>query len=961
MRALLYVFVFLIVYGSLYPFGFHLDSYNDRQLAGLLSFAIGDSGFGDTVANILLFLPFGFLAYRSYDADLKPARIIWILLLGFALAYGVQVAQVIIPGRSPSGADSIWNMLGCLGGFAVAKLPISRFLPKTSGTQSLMPIPLILSLMWLLYNWTPFVPTLDPGLIYDNLKPLLNFEIRLWWLFQKVVMWLVIFHFLFETQTKLGREKLFPVLVLVVLAGSLFIVGHGLSAEHVFGGLFALPAWYVFRNRNRPPILAALLGLAILATTFTPFELRDYARPFKWVPFSGALSSNLLLNTMATFKKLAVYGSFIWLLVEARFSLRIATVVVAGILLGSELLQVFFQGPTPEITDPLLAIAIGIGFYVYEGARQSQLELAITAHSDVVGGGPPPIESSEIETLAAAPPAVFTESLKLNLHAYQVSFLDSVQARLGIAPEVLCDELIALEMGRKRFDDAVLARYKATDVGFFNVRKRSGRWSRYQLSLTSTGLSDLEALASRTGESTSYTLRHLLDRHIKVLAEDVKPAKIAAALFDIAVEFISKHSRLFVAMALALLLIPVFSLLTEDSPTLVTSPDWAGRKATIIFDGHSHTKFSDGLLTPTELVESAIGGGCDALAITDHSDAGGAAGTRQLQEIATLRASHPDFLLLTGIELNMPSYGGREHVNLIVVPSQESRLLRTLGDLAESTSQDAAGDSKLLDAINTYRKQGVPMLMFYNHPSRKASSVDESLQDLLNWDPQGQIFTALAGSPGHQNAKVIGSYREPALTKDRWDPVAAKTGGVWDQLFARGYNLWGALASSDYHNNNLDKTPCSFSRIHVAAPEYSYSGLIQGIQAGTFWADHGRLLDSLRFSLEFEGLNTPAHPGTVVQLAAASATAVANISLQRGPGSKHSPLTVEIISNCSSGRTQTVHEAVLGPIGSIDTSILYMSNDANDSGSCFVRARVRLYNPLEPDLLAYTNPIRILF
>ncbi|MEH6570599.1 MAG: hypothetical protein V7709_16080, partial [Halioglobus sp.] len=295
-----------------------------------------------------------------------------------------------------------------------------------------------------------------------------------------------------------------------------------------------------------------------------------------------------------------------------------------------------------------------------------------------------------------------------------------------------------------------------------------------------------------------------------------------------------------------------------------------------------------------------------------------------------------------------------------VDPSQESRVLRTLGDLAESSSQDAAGDEKLLNAVNSYRNQGVPMLMFYNHPSRKASSVEESMEDFLKWDPQGQIFTAIAGSPGHQNKKVIGSYQQPLFTEDRWDPVVAKIGGVWDQLLARGYNLWGALASSDYHNSNLDKAPCSFSRIHVSAPEYSYLGLIQGVKSGTFWADHGRLLESLRFSLEFDGLRTSVHPGAVVKLSADSANAVAKISLIRGPGSKGSPLTAEIISNCSSGQTRTVHEAVLDPTDSIDISFLHVSNKANDSGSCFLRVRVRLYNPLEPDLLAYTNPIRIL-
>ena len=38
---------------------------------------------------------------------------------------------------------------------------------------------------------------------------------------------------------------------------------------------------------------------------------------------------------------------------------------------------------------------------------------------------------------------------------------------------------------------------------------------------------------------------------------------------------------------------------------------------------HCHTTFSDGTLTPTELVKAAIEAGVKALAITDHDTMGG--------------------------------------------------------------------------------------------------------------------------------------------------------------------------------------------------------------------------------------------------------------------------------------------------------------------------------------------------
>ena len=816
----------------------------------------------------------------------------------------------------------------------------------------------MLALLWLLYNWAPFVPSLDIKTLKENLKPLLQDDLRVVWLFQKVVMWLVIFHFLEETKSRLGKVKVFPLLVLGVLTGGVFITGHSVGKEHVLGGLLALPLWFVLRHQPRPPILAVLLGAAILATTFWPFELRDIVRPFQWVPFSGALTSNLLVNSMSTFIKLVIYGSFIWLLVESGLRLRTATVVVAAILLGSELSQVLFYGPTPEITDPLLAILLGLTFYFYQRAWASAMPL------DDLASGADEVAEAQNETPPSAAATVQQagdiELLKLNLHLYQSNFLALVEKRLGISPSRLCAELIAVAARRKRLQDSILNEFRGGDVSYFKLRKKTGTWVRYKLELEAESISDLDLLAHRIKESPSYTLRHLIDEHIGLLREQVRLRKMALSLWEAFVTFIWHQRKALAGLVIAgLLLLPVW-FMSGGSPTVISAPEWAGRKATIVFDGHSHTTFSDGELSPAELVELAIKGGCDALAITDHSDVKTTVDTRQLQEFATLRSRYPDFLLLGGVELNMPSYGGREHVNVIVDPSKETSVLPTLAALAENTSEDAQGDAKLLAAIARYRRKNVPLLMFYNHPSRKAASGAEVTQNFLRWDSSGDLFNAIAGAPGHQNAEIIGDYKGPEYTVDHWDPVAARVGGVWDQLLAQGYNVGGAIASSDYHNGNLDKAPCAFSRIHVSAPDYSYQGLIRGMQAGTYWSDHGGILDALKLTLEIADLETPVHPGSVVQLTESENTVLVSISLRRGKTSMNDPLTAEIISNCSTGIPEIVYEGVLGAEEAYHTGAFRVSNVESELESCFVRARVRLYYPLKDDLLAYTNAVRIL-
>ncbi len=88
------------------------------------------------------------------------------------------------------------------------------------------------------------------------------------------------------------------------------------------------------------------------------------------------------------------------------------------------------------------------------------------------------------------------------------------------------------------------------------------------------------------------------------------------------------------------------------------------------------------------------------------------------------------------------------------------------------------------------------------------------------------LFIGFAGAPGHQNAREPGAYGAPNFTIDRWDPVVAEVGGTWDRLLSEGHQLWGAIAGSDFHNRKLDKAPCDFSRIHIAAADFSYKAVL---------------------------------------------------------------------------------------------------------------------------------------
>lgn len=78
----------------------------------------------DVVQNVLLFLPFGYLAASFFPAGTSgmgpPA---WACLAGLGLSVCVEILQTWIPGRYPSLSDVILNGLGALGGALWAGKP----------------------------------------------------------------------------------------------------------------------------------------------------------------------------------------------------------------------------------------------------------------------------------------------------------------------------------------------------------------------------------------------------------------------------------------------------------------------------------------------------------------------------------------------------------------------------------------------------------------------------------------------------------------------------------------------------------------------------------------------------------------------------------------------------------------------------------------------------------------------
>jgi hypothetical protein len=409
---------------------------------------------------------------------------------------------------------------------------------------------------------------------------------------------------------------------------------------------------------------------------------------------------------------------------------------------------------------------------------------------------------------------------------------------------------------------------------------------------------------------------------------------------------------------LALLVSGVFTACNRPPQTaFVTEVPWGLTGRWLVLDTHSHTTFSDGKQSVSDVVEQALLAGCDALAITDHSDpALHAASPDYFDAINAARKRFPSFVLFAGLEWNVPLVNPGEHAGLLVVPSVEGTVLPEFKRRFDGTGETARA---ALDWLGKRLSEESTGALIVNHPSREKATVRDVQRDMETLRSTSQLFVGFEGAPGHQKATPVGAYSKTLLAQDRWDQAVSQVGGVWDTFLDKGESFWGALAASDFHAETDDYVPCAFSRTHIQVPERTHAGILRALRAGTFWSDHGRILDRLTFVAMAPGLPLPAQPGETIRLSRGQALQL-KVDTKRGQGAAKAPLGVEIIGNARSGRPEVMLRKTLTAKEDAVVFALDGLAPGADKRTCYFRVRIRAPGRDGKDLLAYSNPIRVL-
>ncbi len=361
------IVVAVIIYGSLYPFDFYPQAGGLGAAVRTLiaSWAVPPSH-SDLIANVLLYLPFGFFALLALGGGRGAVpQVAAVTLIGALLSCAMELAQYFDSGRVTSASDLYTNtagtLLGAIAGCCVR--PGKRRLPLVAETAA-QPIPALLLAAWVGYRLFPFVPTIDLHKYWHAIRPLLLDPIPSGYdFFRYSAIWLAI-GALIEALVGRRRGRLaFAFFFAAVVVGQVMIVDAQPHAAEIAGGLLAVLAWLIpLPRRGRTALAALLFFAAVVAERLEPFVFVSFSRPFGWIPFLGFMSGSLEIDILSFLQKFFLYGTSIWLIAAAGLRLRNATIFVAAVLFLTSEAERYLPNRSAEITDAVMALIIGAIF-----------------------------------------------------------------------------------------------------------------------------------------------------------------------------------------------------------------------------------------------------------------------------------------------------------------------------------------------------------------------------------------------------------------------------------------------------------------------------------------------------------------------------------------------------------------------------------------------------------------------
>ncbi len=366
MRLIWLTVIILIAYGSLYPFNFDFNRSLPTDFVAWLQNWEQRTIRSDLIANILLFIPFGFLGALNIQQDGRRSPLlsaIWLLLMGIAFALSLQILQFYLPSRVPHAADALVNSIGILLGISLAAYTNSQRIRRLIPQQfqfHLTPALLVLCL-WLGWAFFPYIPVFETKQIGLGIESVYNSQ----WHWQDWLKFLL-FWLMFYLSLSRVMSRDYTVSVLLVLSIFIFAIKLSMFRSQIgWSEITAVPLALILHRS-----LSGKLKFTMISLLAATILLLDFVSPLRWIqdlgsvnqvqwiPFKKFLGGSTWYHLSNLFQYSLLVTSLGYALARWLNSYRSAFVLVMALILALSVLQLFLQGKSPDVTDWILALIL---------------------------------------------------------------------------------------------------------------------------------------------------------------------------------------------------------------------------------------------------------------------------------------------------------------------------------------------------------------------------------------------------------------------------------------------------------------------------------------------------------------------------------------------------------------------------------------------------------------------------
>lgn len=339
----------LIVYGSLYPFDFAAIEFPGGAFHTLLSTWPERTTASDILANVLLYIPFGFTAVLCWNGP-RPLRALAAILAGLGLSLSMEFLQLFDMGRWATMSDVRSNAAGAVLGIA-AGLIFERFWKPLPGTPlRLRPYPLLLCICWAGYRFFPYAPVIDLHKYWRAVRLLSRVEFSAASFFDQLAVWLAVGLIVEEITAGYLQRVAFPLLIAATLAARILIDTIILWPPEVAAAGAASLLWAcgLFRWKSRDRLILALFVIALVAEALRPAHHATHQ--FHWLPFYGLLLAEPQTAIPSFFASVFRAGTLLFLLKRAGMRWSESLTAGAALIGAATVAQYYIARADGEVT-----------------------------------------------------------------------------------------------------------------------------------------------------------------------------------------------------------------------------------------------------------------------------------------------------------------------------------------------------------------------------------------------------------------------------------------------------------------------------------------------------------------------------------------------------------------------------------------------------------------------------------